>query len=80
MTTTLPEVGNLDLLDDEIEHGVCLHCYPNLKPLDVFVATCGKEVVDRDGIVLDYLPPNACQDCVKAWERNGYKCPKCGRR
>ena len=73
------DVSDIDLFDDVHEHAICLKCYPDFKPLEPFIALCGKKVIDPSGIteVKDYVPPDACPKCVLTWLLLR-KCPRCG--
>jgi hypothetical protein len=73
---TATDAGDIDMLDDDVVHYCCTVCYPEhtLKPLQTFMAICGKIALTRYGEYrTDEEIPNPCEDCVKTMY-----CPKCG--
>jgi hypothetical protein len=75
----IASVDDLDLLDDDgLEHGICVFCYPNIKPLEMFISFCEKETL-LVGDILEFIPPNACPDCMRVWINNNKLCPRCGK-
>lgn len=70
------DLSDLDLLDDDRQHGACLVCVPEtIPPLSIYVALCGRTAVARG--LASYEPtPDMCPDCRKLWDK---PCPRCGQ-
>lgn len=73
-TTTDPLLDDLDLLDDEHRHTICLVCHPTHQPGQPFTAKCGRRAISLGGIT-HWRPPNPCADCL---ELLGKPCSRCG--
>lgn len=71
------DLSDLDLLDDDKAHARCLTCYPGDVALKPIVALCGvTTIIQNRGQQHHIAPPNACEECKKAWQE---PCRGCGR-
>jgi hypothetical protein len=57
--------------DDDIQHAICLVCYPTLEP--TMVSLCGV-LADGDILIGDSEVTDPCTACCKIMQ-----CPKCGQ-
>ena len=75
---TVPEVSDLDILDDSRRHARCVVCTNERGDLIgvPFVAICGKRAINlRAWSNPDAFPPDACPECVARFDHD---CPTCG--
>lgn len=72
-TDTDLDLGDLDMLDDDVAHAVCARCYPpEDEPFGKMVGICGTEFSD--------LAPMTDKPCIKCLllAQILHRCPKCG--
>jgi hypothetical protein len=68
-------IADLDLLDDDHRHAICMLCNPDHRPGRPFIGLCGRRAVGLRGEDSVTPPPNACPECLALF---GGPCLRCG--
>jgi hypothetical protein len=70
------DLSDLDLLDDDRDHGFCLDCAGGKpRPGEVLTALCGVRAMAWDSVIYYDVPPDLCKGCEVVWRLG--RCPVC---